>query len=49
VEAALRLAKAATGKHEVLGFWADFTEDGGVLGLLGSEFKHHLGPFMPGR
>ena len=50
VEAALRLAKAATGKHEVLGFWGGFHgKTGGVLGLLGSEFKHHLGPFMPGR
>ena len=49
VEAALRLAKAATGKHEVLGFWGGFHgKTGGVLGLLGSEFKHHLGPFMPG-
>ena len=50
VEAALRLAKAATGKREVLGFWGGFHgKTGGVLGLLGSEFKHHLGPFMPGQ
>jgi 4-aminobutyrate aminotransferase-like enzyme len=50
VEAALRLAKAATGKHEVVGFWGGFHgKTGGVLGLLGSEFKHHLGPFLPGR
>jgi 4-aminobutyrate aminotransferase / (S)-3-amino-2-methylpropionate transaminase / 5-aminovalerate transaminase len=50
VEAALRLAKAATGKHEVLGFWGGFHgKTGGVLGLLGSDFKHHLGPFMPGQ
>jgi 4-aminobutyrate aminotransferase-like enzyme len=50
VEAALRLAKAATGKHEVIGFWGGFHgKTGGVLGLLGSEFKHHLGPFMPGQ
>ena len=50
VEAALRLAKAATGKHEVLGFWGGFHgKTGGVLGLLGSEFKHGLGPFLPGR
>jgi 4-aminobutyrate aminotransferase/(S)-3-amino-2-methylpropionate transaminase len=50
VEAALRLAKAATGKHEVLGFWGGFHgKTGGVLGLLGSEFKHRLGPFLPGR
>jgi 4-aminobutyrate aminotransferase-like enzyme len=50
VEAALRLAHAATGKAEVLGFWGGFHgKTGGVLPLLGSEFKHHLGPFMPGR
>ena len=50
VEAALRLAKAATGKHEVIGFWGGFHgKTGGVLGLLGSDFKHHLGPFPPGQ
>jgi 4-aminobutyrate aminotransferase-like enzyme len=49
VEAALRLAKAATGKHEVLGFWGGFHgKTSGVLPLLGSDFKHHQGPFMPG-
>src|SRR3989440_3349871 len=49
VEAALRLAKAATGKREVIGFWGGFHgKTGGVLGLLGSDFKHHLGPFVPG-
>ena len=50
VEAALRLAKAATGKREVIGFWGGFHgKTGGVLGLLGSDFKHHLGPFLPGQ
>src|SRR5499427_2082909 len=50
VEAALRLAKVATGKDEILGFWGGFHgKTGGVLGLLGSDFKHHLGPFMPGQ
>ncbi len=50
VEAALRLAKSATKKHEVIGFWGGFHgKTGGVLGLLGSEFKHRLGPFMPGQ
>ena len=49
VEAALRLAKAATQKHEVIGFWGGFHgKTSGALGLLGSDFKHHLGPFMPG-
>src|SRR2546422_9175291 len=50
VEAALRLAKAATGKREVIGFWGGFHgKTGGVLGLLGSDFKHHLGPLLPGQ
>ncbi|HYS16498.1 MAG TPA: aspartate aminotransferase family protein [Candidatus Binatia bacterium] len=50
VEAALRLASAASGKAEVLGFWGGFHgKTAGVLPLLGSEFKHHLGPFVPGR
>jgi 4-aminobutyrate aminotransferase-like enzyme len=50
VEAALRLAHAATRKSEVLGFWGGFHgKTAGVLPLLGSEFKHHLGPFAPGR
>jgi len=50
VEAALRLARAKTGKHEVVGFWGGFHgKTGGVLGLLGSDFKHHLGPFLPGQ
>ena len=50
VEAALRLAKVATGRHEVLGFWGGFHgKTGGVLGLLGSDFKHRLGPFLPGQ
>jgi 4-aminobutyrate aminotransferase-like enzyme len=50
VEAALRLAHAATGKSEVLGFWGGFHgKTAGVLPLLGGEFKHHLGPFTPGR
>jgi len=50
VEAALRLAQAATGKSEVLGFWGGFHgKTAGVLPLLGSDFKHHLGPFVPGR
>ena len=37
VEAALRLAKAATGKSEVVGFLGGFHgKTGGVLGLVGS-------------
>lgn len=49
VEAALRLARARTGHFEALGFWGGFHgKTGGVLPLLGSEFKHGLGPLMPG-
>src|SRR3984893_1639241 len=50
VETGLRLAKVVTGKDEIIGFWGGFHgKTGGVLGLLGSDFKHHLGPFMPGQ
>jgi 4-aminobutyrate aminotransferase / (S)-3-amino-2-methylpropionate transaminase / 5-aminovalerate transaminase len=49
VEAAIRLAKSYTKKSEVLGFWRGFHgKTGGVLGLLGDDFKHQLGPLMPG-
>jgi 4-aminobutyrate aminotransferase-like enzyme len=50
VESALRLARAATGKHEVIAFSGGFHgKTGGVLGLMGSDFKHGLGPFVPGQ
>ena len=49
VESALRLARAYTGMHEVLGFWGGFHgKTGGVLNLMGSNFKHGLGPMLPG-
>ena len=49
VEAAIRLAKSYTGKFEVLAFWGGFHgKTGGVLGLMGSTFKHHWGPLHPG-
>ncbi|MBI3548966.1 MAG: aspartate aminotransferase family protein [Elusimicrobia bacterium] len=49
VEAAVRLAKSRTKKFEVVSFWGGFHgKTGGVLGLLGSDFKHELGPLMPG-
>lgn len=49
VEAAVRLAKSRTGHQEVLGFWGGFHgKTGGVLPVLGSNFKHGLGPLMPG-
>jgi 4-aminobutyrate aminotransferase/(S)-3-amino-2-methylpropionate transaminase len=49
VESALRLARAATGKREVVGFWGGFHgKTAGVLPLLGGNFKHGLGPLFPG-
>jgi 4-aminobutyrate aminotransferase / (S)-3-amino-2-methylpropionate transaminase / 5-aminovalerate transaminase len=49
VEAAFRLAKSVSKKFEFVGFWGGFHgKTGGVLGLLGDEFKKDLGPFMPG-
>jgi 4-aminobutyrate aminotransferase/(S)-3-amino-2-methylpropionate transaminase len=45
VEAALRLAKSYTKKTEVIGFWGGFHgKTLGVLGLIGDNFKHQLGP-----
>ncbi|HEX6533313.1 MAG TPA: aspartate aminotransferase family protein [Gemmatimonadaceae bacterium] len=50
VESALRLARSYTGKDEFIGFWGGFHgKTAGVLPLLGSTFKHGLGPLMPGR
>ena len=49
VEAAFRLAKSQTKKFEFIGFWGGcHGKTGGVLGLLGDEFKVGLGPLMPG-
>jgi 4-aminobutyrate aminotransferase-like enzyme len=49
VEAALRLAKSATRRFEFVGFTGAFHgKTGGVLPLLSGDFKHHLGPFVPG-
>ena len=49
VEAAVRLAKSYTGRTEVAGFWGGFHgKTGGVLPLLSGNFKHGLGPLMPG-
>ncbi len=49
VEAAFRLAKSVTKRFEFVGFWGGFHgKTGGVLGLLGDEFKKDLGPFTPG-
>jgi 4-aminobutyrate aminotransferase-like enzyme len=50
VEAAIRLAKSATKKHEVVGFWGGFHgKTSGVLGLIGDESKQGYGPLEGGR
>jgi 4-aminobutyrate aminotransferase-like enzyme len=49
VEAAFRLAKSVTKKHEFVGYSGAFHgKTGGVLPLLWGDFKEGLGPFVPG-
>jgi len=49
VEAALRLAKAHTGKFEIVAFWGGFHgKTAGVLPLVGDPFKRGWGPLAPG-
>ena len=49
VESALRLAKCFTGKHEFVSFWGGFHgKTMGALSLMGSDFKHQVGPLLPG-
>jgi 4-aminobutyrate aminotransferase / (S)-3-amino-2-methylpropionate transaminase / 5-aminovalerate transaminase len=49
VEAAVRLARAYTKKFEILAFWGGFHgKTGGVLGLIGDQFKMGWGPTHPG-
>jgi 4-aminobutyrate aminotransferase-like enzyme len=49
VESAIRLARAHTGKTEVLSFWGGFHgKTAGSLAQMGSDFKHGLGPLAPG-
>jgi 4-aminobutyrate aminotransferase-like enzyme len=49
VEAALRLARSYTGKHEVVGFWGGFHgKTGGVMSLNGDGSKHGWGPLAGG-
>jgi 4-aminobutyrate aminotransferase / (S)-3-amino-2-methylpropionate transaminase / 5-aminovalerate transaminase len=49
VESALRLAKSHTGKYEFLSFLGGFHgKTMGALSLMGSTFKHQLGPMVPG-
>ncbi|HEX7623109.1 MAG TPA: aminotransferase class III-fold pyridoxal phosphate-dependent enzyme, partial [Anaeromyxobacteraceae bacterium] len=49
VESALRLARHATGRQELVGFWGGFHgKTAGAAALMGSPSKHGLGPFPPG-
>lgn len=49
VESALRLAKSFTGKNEFVSFWGGFHgKTMGALSLVGSPFKHRLGPMLSG-
>ncbi len=49
VESAIRLARAHTGKLEVLSFWGGFHgKTSGSLAQMGSDFKHGLGPLAAG-
>jgi len=49
VESAIRLARAHTGKFEILSFWGGFHgKTAGALAQMGSEFKRGLGPLAPG-
>lgn len=49
VEAAVRLAKSYTKKHEIVGFWGGFHgKTGGVMGLIGDPWKQKWGPLYPG-
>ena len=50
VEAALRLARSVTKKHEVVSLWGGFHgKTGGVMGLIGDESKHGYGPLAGGQ
>jgi 4-aminobutyrate aminotransferase-like enzyme len=49
VESALRLARCATGRQEVVGFWGGFHgKTSGAMALMGSDARHGLGPFPAG-
>jgi 4-aminobutyrate aminotransferase/(S)-3-amino-2-methylpropionate transaminase len=50
VEAALRLARSVTKRHEAVSFWGGFHgKTAGVMGLIGDESKHGYGPLMGGQ
>jgi 4-aminobutyrate aminotransferase/(S)-3-amino-2-methylpropionate transaminase len=48
IESAIRLARAYTGKSEILSFWGGFHgKTAGALAQMGSPFKFGLGPLAP--
>jgi 4-aminobutyrate aminotransferase / (S)-3-amino-2-methylpropionate transaminase / 5-aminovalerate transaminase len=50
VEAALRLARSVTKKHEAVSFWGGFHgKTAGVMGLIGDTSKHGYGPLAGGQ
>ncbi len=50
VEAAFRMAKSVTKGYEFVGFYGGFHgKTGGVMGLLGSDTRKELGPYLPGQ
>src|SRR4051794_9072096 len=50
VEAALRLARSVTKKHEAVSFWGAFHgKTAGVMGLIGDTSKHGYGPLAGGQ
>jgi len=49
VESALRLARCATGRQEIVGFWGGFHgKTAGAMALMGSTARHGLGPLPTG-
>ncbi len=49
VESALRLARCATGRQEIVGFWGGFHgKTAGAMALMGSTSRHGLGPLPAG-
>ncbi len=48
VESALRLARAKTGRLDVVSFWGGFHgKTAGAMSLMGSEAKHGFAPLLP--
>jgi 4-aminobutyrate aminotransferase-like enzyme len=49
VESALRLARCATGRQEIVGFWGGFHgKTAGAMAFMGSTARHGLGPLPTG-